>query len=94
MKIVHISSEQVPFIKTGGLADVVGALTHHTARQGHDVVSFLPLYRVIRESEPFKKARKLHSLAVKVGDETLLGEVYKLKLGKHLDLYLIGRDEF
>ncbi len=94
MKIVHISSEQVPFVKTGGLADVVGALTHHTAKQGHDVVSFLPLYRTIKESDAFKKAQQLHSLAIKVGDDVLVGEVYKLKLGKHLDLYLIGRDEF
>ncbi len=94
MKIVHISSEQVPFIKTGGLADVVGALAHHTANQGHDVVTFLPLYRAIRESEAFKKAQRLHSLAIKVGDEVLVGEVYKLKVGKHLDLFLVGRDEF
>jgi starch synthase len=49
---------------------------------------------VIQESEAFKKAQKLHTLAVKLGDEILVGEVYKLKLGKHLDLYLIGRDEF
>lgn len=94
MKIVHIGSEQVPFIKTGGLADVVGALAHHTANQGHDVVTFLPLYRKIRESEAFKKAQRVHSLAIKVGDEVLVGEVYKLKLGKHLDLFLVGRDEF
>lgn len=94
MKIVHISSEQVPFIKTGGLADVVGALSQQTARQGHDVISFLPLYRVIQESEAFKKAQKLHSLAITIGDEILVGEIYKLKLGKHLDLYLVGRDEF
>ena len=94
MKIVHISSEQVPFVKTGGLADVVGALAHHTANQGHDVVTFLPLYRVIQESDIFKKAQKMDSLTIKVGDEVLVGEVYKLKLGKHLDLFLVGRDEF
>ncbi|MCB1122534.1 MAG: glycogen synthase, partial [Verrucomicrobiae bacterium] len=94
MKIVHVSSEQVPFIKTGGLADVVGALAHHTAKMGHDVVCCLPLYRGIQESEAFKNARKQHSLAIKLGDEILVGEVYKLKLDKHLDLLLIGRDEF
>jgi starch synthase len=69
-------------------------LTHYAAHHGHDIASFLPLYRVIQESEVFKKAQKLHSLAIKVGDEVLVGEVYKLKLGKHQDLYLIGRDEY
>lgn len=94
MKIVHVSSEQVPLIKTGGLADVMGALVRQTASRGHDVICFLPLYRVIQESEAFKKAQKLHSLAITVGDESLVGEVYRLKLAKHLDIYLVGRDEF
>ncbi len=94
MKIVHVSSEQVPFVKTGGLADVVGALSRHTAKQGHYVISFLPLYRAIRDSEWFEKAQRRHSIFIQVGDESLEGEVYRLKLGRHLDLYLVSRDEF
>ncbi len=94
MKIVHISSEQVPFIKTGGLADVVGALSLELSKQGHDVVAFLPLYREVKESKIFKKAVKRHSLSIPLGKETVEGEVYKVKLGKHLDLYLINREEY
>ncbi len=94
MKIVHVSSEQHPFIKTGGLADVVESLSRHTAKQGHEVISFLPLYRTIRESEWFAKAQRRHSTFIQLGDEAYEGEVYRLKLGRRLDLYLIGRDEF
>ncbi|MBE5779997.1 MAG: glycogen synthase GlgA [Clostridiales bacterium] len=47
MKILFTSSECVPFVKTGGLADVVGALGPVLARMGHDVRVMLPMYSSI-----------------------------------------------
>ena len=47
MNIVHLASEAVPLAKTGGLADVVGALTSDLAERGHDIALFLPAYRVV-----------------------------------------------
>ncbi len=47
MKILFTSSECVPFIKTGGLADVVGALAPVLAKKGHDVRVILPMYTAI-----------------------------------------------
>lgn len=47
MKILFTASECVPFVKTGGLADVVGALAPVLARQGHDVRVILPMYTAI-----------------------------------------------
>lgn len=44
MRIVQISSEAVPFAKTGGLADVAGALSKALAELGHEVTLILPLY--------------------------------------------------
>lgn len=45
MDVVFVASEAVPFAKTGGLADVAGALPRALERQGHRVAVFLPGYR-------------------------------------------------
>jgi starch synthase len=37
MHIVFVASEGLPFSKTGGLADVVGALPRALAAQGHQI---------------------------------------------------------
>ncbi len=49
MKILFTAGECVPFVKTGGLADVVGALAPVLAKEGHDVRVMLPLYAAIPE---------------------------------------------
>ncbi|MGI9069184.1 MAG: glycogen synthase [Pyrinomonadaceae bacterium] len=47
MRIALLSSEVVPFAKTGGLADVAGALPKALAKQGVDARVILPLYQQI-----------------------------------------------
>jgi starch synthase len=48
MHIAFVASECVPFSKTGGLADVVGALPRALAAAGHEVSLFTPRYRSVR----------------------------------------------
>jgi starch synthase len=66
MKILYTTAEAVPFIKTGGLADVAGSLPHVIKKSGHDIRVVLPLHEKIEES--YKKQM------VKVGE-------YYVKLG-------------
>ena len=51
MKIAIVASEGVPYSKTGGLADVTGALPPALAALGHDVSVFLPKYRQTKLSD-------------------------------------------
>ena len=44
MKILMITSEAVPYAKTGGLADMVSALSISLAKLGHDVRIVIPRY--------------------------------------------------
>ena len=45
LRILHVASEMHPFVKTGGLADVVGALPVALAKRGIDVHVAIPGYR-------------------------------------------------
>lgn len=47
-RVLSVASECVPLIKTGGLADVVGALPAALAVQGWDMRVLLPAYRALR----------------------------------------------
>jgi starch synthase len=51
MHIAFVASECVPFSKTGGLADVVGALPRALAAAGHQISVFVPRYRLSRIPE-------------------------------------------
>jgi starch synthase len=48
MRIVMVASECEPFAKTGGLADVVDALSRALGKRGHEVTVVLPFYRGLR----------------------------------------------
>jgi len=55
MKILFVTSEAVPFCKTGGLGDVCGSLPIELANLGHEVTLILPAFRqALRSGEPIE----------------------------------------
>ena len=64
MQIVFAASECVPFAKTGGLADVVGALPKELVKQGHEVTVYLPLYSVARPHLEEKPRYEVRSITI------------------------------
>lgn len=69
-RICSVSAEVTPFAKTGGLGDVVGALSAHLAARGHDVRTFLPLYgRIDRERHALVPVDFVQGIELPVGQE-------------------------
>jgi starch synthase len=52
LKLCVLSSEILPYAKTGGLADVAGALIQNLRALGHEVHAFMPLYSAVRAAHP------------------------------------------
>jgi starch synthase len=59
MHIAFAASECVPFSKTGGLADVVGALPRALAALGHQVSVYVPRYRQTKLEDPQRVVRSI-----------------------------------
>lgn len=76
MEILMVTSEAVPFSKSGGLADVLGALSPALNKLGHNVTVFMPLYSFI-DRTGFKKTL---SYQIPMLGRNEKAEVYEKKL--------------
>lgn len=65
MNILMIASEATPFAKTGGLADVVGALPAALVEHGEKVAVVLPAYR--ENQYPYPKREAYRGLWIPIG---------------------------
>ena len=59
-KVLFVASECVPFVKTGGLADVVGSLPKYLDKEQFDVRVMLPKYMMIPEQFKQNMQYKTH----------------------------------
>lgn len=93
--VAVIASEAVPFAKTGGLADVAGALPRALEHMGHSATLFLPYYRVARLGALMPIATGL-KLRIPIGTRMVEGTAYTTMLpDSGVRVYLIdGADYF
>ena len=95
MRIAEVSSEIIPYAKTGGLADVVGTLPLYLEKAGHEISIFMPFYKSVRKS----------GIDIKLSDITFdipLGDIeHTVTLWKHIHngsknitIYFIQHDEY
>lgn len=75
MKVLSVASEAVPLVKTGGLADVVGALPAALAPHGVETTTLLPGYPAVLAALGGRKARAVHTW------DALLGTPARLLAG-------------
>jgi len=80
MKIAMAASEVVPFAKTGGLADVGGALPQALEYCGHEVIVIMPRYKCVTESK-FKISRISKEISYSV-------------IGKNIKVYFLENSAY
>ena len=93
LKVLFVSSEAVPFAKTGGLADVSGALPKALKGIGVDVRLVLPFYRMAKEQK-FNYQLLNEDLEVSLGNQSLKGDVKGLSNKENdFPVYLVEKEE-
>jgi starch synthase len=92
LKILFLSPEAVPFAKTGGLADVAGALPIALRKLGVDVRLILPFYRMVREGG-FKTESLLKGLEISVGGHLLPANIHEARMEGDVPVYLVDRED-
>lgn len=84
MRVLSVASEVFPLVKTGGLADVVGALPGALAKHGIAVRTLVPGYRAVLAA--LKQAETVHSFA------DLMGGPARIRAGTAAGLAILCLD--
>jgi starch synthase len=93
LQILFCASEVSPYAKTGGLADVTGALPAALQQLGCDVRVFLPLYRSVREQgHPLTPVAQDLSVPVGLRDYTV--HLWESRTATGIPVYFLEKDEF
>src|SRR5579864_4147929 len=93
MRILFAASECVPFCKTGGLADVIGALPKELRKKRHDIRVILPKYRTIRAQE-FNIKETGERVHIPMGDNTESADIRVTKTEKGVQVYFVNHEGF
>src|SRR5512139_954485 len=93
LKILFATPEAVPFAKTGGLADVAGALPKSLQAMGCEVKVVMPYYRMVKNSGLHHKYLD-EGIEVSLGEEKLKAYIYQGHLNQNVPVYFIVRKEF
>jgi starch synthase len=92
-KILMVSAECVPFAKSGGLGDVIGALPRFLNKLGHKVIIVIPLYSFIDVRE-YNIEIAIGSIDVLLGSELISCSVHKTILPENVEVYFIDHEPF
>lgn len=95
MRIVLAASEMVPYSKTGGLADVVGALAKALGERGHEVYAIVPFYKSTREKQALFDIQDMDCVfSVPVSEREEYGEIFHATLDGKATVYFISKEAY
>jgi starch synthase len=96
LKILLMAAEMVPFAKTGGLADVAGALPKALKAQGHDIRVAMPRYGRI-DPERFGLSVAVEPFAVSIDDHDEQATIMAAAVaapGGSIPVYMIDNEHY
>ena len=88
MRIAMVASEANPLAKSGGLADVVAALSVAYAKQGHEVIIVMPFFKSIAAKTQYEITR-IGSFFVNLSWRHVEAEIYVTEING-VKYYLVG----
>lgn len=91
LRIAMVASEVVPFAKSGGLADVMGALPQALQALGHEVCVLMPAYQRSSVNESIRTPNMLQFF-LDAGDKRYQVRVHRGYMAKKLPVYFIAVD--
>jgi starch synthase len=91
MKIAFVTTECVPYAKTGGLADVAGSLPAELAKLGCEVKIFIPKYSLIDENRHGLKYNwDISEMPIRINGVIRSVHIYQSKLpNTDIDVYFV-----
>lgn len=93
LRILMLAAEMVPFAKTGGLADVVGALPKALRELGHDIRVCLPRYGFIDRNR-FELRQIRDSFPVPMNSGAEQAEILGTEIGRGVPVYFVENAKF
>jgi starch synthase len=93
LKILVLAAEIVPFVKVGGVADVVGALPKALQALGHDVRLAMPLYGQV-DPERFKLTPILDGITVQMANYHEHVRILRGAIGNDIPVYMVDAPRY
>ena len=93
LKVLILAAEIEPFVKVGGLAEIVGALPKALQAFGHDVRLVMPRYRQV-DSHHFQLTTILDTISVPMGNFQVSVSIRQAEIGNHIPVYMIDAPRF
>jgi starch synthase len=93
LRILLMASEAAPYAKTGGLADVAGALPRALTRLGHDVRILMPKYRGV-EARAGALTLAASGIRVPLGDRVAEGDLFEIRAPGGVTVYFLAHDHY
>src|SRR4026209_2474391 len=93
LRVLMVASAAAPFAKTGGLADVAGALPRALAALGHDVRVLLPKYRGAEAPAPQTRV-VAPNIPVPLGERVAEGSLIEGRGPSGVPVYLLEHEHY